>query len=333
MLTKNIYILYPAGYGGAYIHWCINKSEKDLANLTVDDPINKEDSLKFGGAGTAHLHVRIPTHQSIHAHFIWMAHNQPKEKKVFIINCQKWEGSPVGLSPEWAISHILQADPDPVFIYIHDDGIEDNKKFGALNTIMKWPIFFKANQTIEKRFNFDSFNCKDSIEARNLFAEKYQGMFPKSNGIDLKILAEEMEWYQNWYTVRNTYNGHEVNEETYVLPTTGLPVIHSLSIADAMSLNFLPWFDNFLNQINAGEFNTDYVRSYHQNYVDAQNLKWFDEIAEFRKTFQLTDYLCSHSLLQAFVIMEVKKYLPPEYNWRNQTIDNIVNEAIRHRVA
>lgn len=328
MLTKNIYILYPAGYGGAYIHWCVSKSEKDSASTTVDDPLNKEDSLTYGGAGTAHLHVRIPTHQNIRSHMFWMIYNQPKDKKIYLVNVFNGGNS----SPEAAINDILQFDPAPVFIAITSGGYTDIQKFGGINTITKWPIFFKANQYIEKKFGFDSFNCKDSIEARNIFVEKFYEIFPQFYRIHKDVLAEKIEWYRNWYAVRGTFNGHEVNGETYVLPVNASPKIYSLTVKEAMSPEFIPWFNNFVNEIDAGEFNTEFVTKYHPTYVDAQdNVQWFTEIDKFRQTFELTDFLRSHSLIQAFVIMEVLPLLPTNYNWKDKSIDQIVNDAIRHR--
>jgi hypothetical protein len=304
----------------------------DLAKTTIDDPLNTQENKTFGGAGTVHLHTRIPTHQSIHQHLCWMTYNQPKEKKVFLLNCHNVPNSYNVSRPEVAIRSIMASDPDPVIVVITDNGVLDDRKYGSLNTITKWPIFFKANQQIEERFNFDSFNCKDSIDARNLFVESYHSMFPFLDGINDDLLAESLRWYKEWYDVRNTYNGHEVNEETYVLPSTEVKHLYQVSLTDIVSDRFPAWFDNFVANINAGVFNTEFIKSYHQTYVDAQqNLQWFKEIEQFRKTLVLTDFLRSHSLLQAFVILEVQQYLPGTYNWKSASIDDIVRVAMLYK--
>lgn len=332
MLTKNIYILYPPGYSGSYIHWAISKSDVDLTNLTVDDPLNKHANEKFGGAGTAHLHTRIPTHQDSLRHLIWVALNRPTENKIYLINCHKYADSPDKRSVEDAIKSILQLDPNPVFIIIHDTDDMDVRKYGSLNTITKWPIFFKANQQIAIEHQFDSFNCKDSIDARNLFVNRYEYIFPYSSPLNMKKMERKMRWYKQWYTVRNTFNGHEVNEDTYLLPKETLEHVYSISVRDIVSDKFLAWFENFTAMSQSSNYNTSYVNSYHSNYVDAQdNFKWFAEIVEFRKTYQLTDFLRSHSLIQAFIIMEVKHLLPPEYNWQSKTIDEIIDYAMTIR--
>ena len=331
MLLKNIYLLYPPGSSGTYIHWCIHKSNVDLADSTVDDPVNTHENKTFGGVGTAHLHTRVPTHQSIHQHLCWMTYNQPTEKKVFLINCHYVPNSHSVSRPEYAINSILCSDPDPVIIVISDNHDLDAKKYGALNTITKWPVFFKANQNIEKKFNFDSFNCKDSIEARNTFVNNFYEIFPSLSGLDYNNIGENLVWYKNWYEVRNEYNGHEVNEETYVLPKLSIPNLYHISLTDIVGDQFLVWFKNFVTSINAGNFDTAYVEDYHSTYVNAQqNLQWFNEIKQFRKTLVLTDYLTSHSLLQAFVIMEIKKYLPDDYKWESESIKDIVATAKRY---
>jgi hypothetical protein len=44
MLHKNVYLIYPPGYSGSYLSWCLSKSEKDLSTITVDDPLNISDN-------------------------------------------------------------------------------------------------------------------------------------------------------------------------------------------------------------------------------------------------------------------------------------------------
>jgi hypothetical protein len=116
------------------------------------------------------------------------------------------------------------------------------------------------------------------------------------------------------------------------LPKDTLEHVYSIAIHDIVSDKFLAWFENFTMMSQSGNYNTAYVNSYHNNYIDAQdNIKWLSEIAEFRKTYQLTDFLRSHSLIQAFIIMEVKHLLPSDYNWQDSTIDDIVATAKNFR--
>jgi len=50
-MKKNIYLIYPPGYSGSYVSWCLSKSEAGSKDTTVDDPINPTNNTKYGGAG------------------------------------------------------------------------------------------------------------------------------------------------------------------------------------------------------------------------------------------------------------------------------------------
>ncbi len=321
MLTKNIYILYPPGYSGSYINWAISKSDVDLATSTVDDPVNLNESIERGGVGTSHLHSRIPTHQNLQHHLIWVLYNKPVDKKIYIINSAR-QYNDLKRS-EHIITMISKYDPTGVFIHIHDDDNLDNRKYGALNTIIKWPIYFKANQVLERKFKFDSFNCKDSLSARDTFYKNFKEIFPYSSPLDYKLLREKIKWFDDWYHIRNEFNPHEVNNQTYLEPSNQLPLIYQIGLTDIVSNNFTSWLDNFLSTSACCDYNTEYVKQYHTNYINAQpNLKWFDEINEFRKTRIITDYLKSHSLLQAFTLMEMLGQ-DSQLDYQNKPLEHI----------
>ena len=84
MQTKNVYILFPAGYSGTYLSWCLDKSELSSKDIIIDDPINKIKSDKYGGSGTCHQYHRYPTHGSIDHVMSWLILNQPKDKRYYL---------------------------------------------------------------------------------------------------------------------------------------------------------------------------------------------------------------------------------------------------------
>lgn len=326
MLTKNIYLLYPPGYSGSYINWAISKSDADLGKVTVDDPINKTQSKELGGPGTSHLHVRVPTHHHLQNHLIWMIYNRPTEKKIYLLN----SGTvyPDIKSPETCIAVISKYDPDAVFIHIHDNNNVDYRKYGALNTLIKWPVYFKANQSLERKYKFDSLNCKDSLNARDVFYKNFDKIFPYSNPLDFDKLRNKFYWFDAWYRVRNEYNPHEVNEQTYVKPSDTPPVVYQTNLVKIASADFINWLDIFLVTSECSDnYNLSHVKNFHQNYIDNQpNMLWFDEIQKFRQTMILTEYLKSHSLLQAFILMEVSNRMDSSYNYENKTLEQIFQE-------
>jgi hypothetical protein len=324
MLTKNIYILFPPGYSGTYVQWAISKSEKDLSSSTVDDPVNRSTDNNYGGVGTAHYHTRIPTHQNLQQHLTWVIRNQPKEKRIYILNAHQTQ------SGESTIDKITWYDPDPVFIYIHDSDDMDRRKYGAINALTKWPIFFKANQVIQKRFNFDSFNCDNSLDARNLFYKQFDRIFPFTRDLDIAKIKYKMDWNYHWYKTRNFHNPHEVNSDYYLEPKLELPKIYSICLTDIVNPSFVTWLKEFFSSSESGDYNIEHVENYHQTYIDAQpNLKLFSELINFRKTFTLTDYLRSHSLLQSYAMMELGSKINNKIPWKTMDIDSIVSSVVK----
>jgi len=84
--------------------------------------------------------------------------------------------------------------------------------------------------------------------------------------------------------------------------------------------------EKIFKENNVGYFNFDYVKSFHNNYIEAQqHLKFINEINEFKKTKVLTEYLDSHPLLQAIVIKEIFDQLPAD--WETKTLQEIVKEV------
>ena len=173
MLNKNIYLIYPPGYSGSYISWCLSKSESTLAADTIDDPINTSTSALYGGSGTSHLHHRIPTHQGIEDHMTWMVLNRPVDKKIFVINTDNND-------IDRTLSHIVYSDRDPVIILIHDGGDWDTRAYGSINGLTKWPIRSLLGMNnidvaislglAEQNVRWDPFDCATDLTCRNTIA-------------------------------------------------------------------------------------------------------------------------------------------------------------------
>jgi hypothetical protein len=323
MLSKNIYLLYPPGYSGSYVSWCISKSEESLAPSTVDNPVNTASTGKYGGYGTSHLHHRIPTHQNIHQIIAWIILNKPIENKIYLVNFHN-EGY-LGYS----IHHIMNFDRDPVFIQI--SATKTNAiALAKLNAITKWPLYFQVAE-LDKKFNID-LDSADLLELRNKFVKHYDTFFPSSMPLDfdkefdyIENINEFRKQYKNWYTLRNSYNSHEVNESYYAKPKDKPDYFYNIDLLDIFQENFPNKLHDIMNDCNAGSFNFDYVKKFHQTYIDAQtNLKILNELNEFKKTKIVTDYLTSHPLIEALIIKDLLNELPNDYNWEQETLQEIV---------
>jgi hypothetical protein len=279
----------------------------------------------YGGEGTAHMYHRIPTHCGIDQLMFWLILNRPEEKKVYLVNA--WDENRL----HKAIYHIMGFDRDPVIIQITAKDKHYNQ-LGNINAITKWPLFFEIMGHYEK-YNIDFNNLdKNNLAHRNTFVKYYDEMFTVPDSIDFDNIKEikgstqwpfSLEMYKRWFTLRNLNNPHEVNAEQFALPPDNMKNLYNLDLADIYSDIFPNILESLFENTNAGDFDFNYIKSFHQNYIDAQpHLKFIEEINEFKKTKVLTEYLNSHPLLQALVIKEIYDQLPTD--WESKTLQEIV---------
>lgn len=331
MLKKNVYILYPAGYSGSYINWAINVSDKDLSGSTVKNPINTSSSFKLGGAGTSHNHVRVPTHQDIFKHFVWMVLNRPVDKKVYVINS---DTSLVGRS----IAYLMQSDPDGVFVVVHNDNDRDVDAYGTINCITKWQTYGKLRAEMTgpdpQADNIDFF--ESSREYRNFIVKNSTTFFAHMQKLDHDRLALAVQRSNSWYQLRNKYQPHEVNESGYVTDFSIDNRIFELSCLDVASDQFPGWLEKFMQDSGVSDaYDCSYVSDFHNNYTKAQNnLKWFDSIQRWGTTGELNDYLTSHCGIEAHLILRMFENIDEEslnLNWEGMDIEEINHAYQNHR--
>lgn len=322
MLNKNIYLIYPPGYSGSYVSWCIYKSELDTAKSTIDNPINTSDNKKYGGYGTSHLHHRIPTHINADQLMYWLILNKPIEKKVFLVN------APEEYSVNRAVNHILNFDRDPVIIHI--TAIDSKLKAVAnLNAVTKWPLFFDVQGQCAK-YNIDFSKVDSTFHTRNVCVKHFAELFDLCHPIDFNSSENKpssyafyRNFYKNWYSIRNNNNPHEVNNEQFIEPVFKPAHFYNLDLSKIYSLDFPATLKSIIDEYGTFDFN--YVEEFHHNYIDCQpHLQFIDDFENFCKTNTLTDYLLSHPLTQAMVILSIIDKIPSGYNWEQETLQEIV---------
>jgi len=299
MLNKNVYVLYPPGYSGSYINWCINISDSDRHSTTVKNPINDSSSLQFGGTGTAHLHTRIPTHQAYTQHVNWVLLNKPTEPQIYIINT-------AGQENNYVTSQLLQQDRTGIIINIHNNHDQLIDSYGAINSAIKWPVRYLAGAALSnKQLSYNPFDCVNDYTFRNWAVTNNWGQTP----LYYNVIDSEIQKYINWYHVRHKYHPHEVNETTYISTINYTNRIFQLSCLDIASPRFLATFYDIMNQSQCSDkFDLTYVNDFHKNYIDAQqNLQWFKSVDLWKSTGELDDYLSSHSIIQARLIFYILK--------------------------
>jgi hypothetical protein len=323
MITKNVYILYPAGYSGSYLNWSINISDNDLHNTTVKDPINISKSPQYGGSGTSHNHVRVPTHQDIFKHFAWTVLNRPVDKKIYIINV----GKPL---IDQSISYLMQSDPTGVIVVIHNNNDRDVDAYGTINCITKWHTYARLRA---RMFDLDSVTSHiDFFESsrgyRNFIVNQHARFFLHMNKIDYDSLSQELSKAADWYQIRNKFQPHEVNESGYVTDFSLDRRLFEISCADIASKYFPEWLEKFMHDSSVSDaYDCSHVTNYHDNYVNAQeNLKWFDSIKSWEATGELNSYLTSHCGIEAHVILRMFENSNNHglgVDWENMSVEEI----------
>jgi hypothetical protein len=300
MLTKNVYILYRPGYSGSYINWAINISDQDTAKNTVTDPINYNQNTQFGGVGTSHYHTRIPTHQDYTTLCNWMLHNQPKTPNIYIVNAGQNRNSIIG--------NIAQHDATGIVLSIHDNNDVLISQYGYINGILKWPTRIVAQAALKNTtLLFDPYNCKNDITARNWFIQELLESTTESFPVNFDVVNSEIQNYLRWYNVRHQYQPHEVNEQTYIADIDITNRVFELSCYDIITPNFLNILEDIMLRSQVSDnYNLEYLKTFHQKYIDAQSTKqWFSSYKEWQTTGKLDDYLLSHSVIQACVITNI----------------------------
>jgi hypothetical protein len=332
MLTRNIYILYPPGYSGTYLKWALTISDKDLFENTVKNPVNKDDSGKYGGTGTAHQHLRIPTHQLLTEHLHWVLYNKPAEKLIYVLNCE----SHTSLE---AIESIIRYDAEPVFIVLHNGNDYDTAAYAAINCTIKWPLWLEWRR---QRVNIlwpelDINTIGNNIDFRNYIAENFS-LFRQQSTVTMQQIKDHIEFsrFNAWYEFRNARNPQEVNADNYLIRTRPIEEdVYLLNCKDIVS-DKLPGVLEDINEKFAysNNFSSAYIKSFQPDYLETQTtIHWFSSIKSWRETGCLDDFLLSHSVIEALVIKEILESGFYPTDWKQRTTSEINNEylALRQR--
>lgn len=322
MLTKNVYILYPAGYSGSYIHWAINITDYNNSQFTIKDPINSSDSKKFGGIGTSHLHTRIPSHQGLMETLHWKIVNKDNDTKIYLINIHPDRDNAK------IIKELMMSDPTGIFINIHDNSDFLIQSYGFINCVIKWPSFLyvTAFNNFKLHEQFDIFNCKDDIIFRNYCVEN-MNILCNNPPIDFLQLTEYLKRRKEWFNRRSSLQYHEINENYYITNYEIENRIFELSCYDIVTDKFPNILKNiFLESNLSNNFDFDYLENFHYNYIKSQkNLQWFESFNKWQRDGVIDDYLNSHSIIAAilinFMIHENKTLTT--INWKKLSLDNL----------
>jgi hypothetical protein len=259
-------------------------------------------------------------------HLSWVLYNRPEHPLIYLINARDLSGA-VGNrqgSSEEVIMQVLNYDPDPVFIHIHDGNDIEWRRVANINCIKKWPVFFRSDQKIEKIFKFDCFDIENT-HTRNIFAMYRQKIFPYHGFIEKNFLSERLEWYRQWYEIRHAHSPHEVNGSTYIVPGQKKINLYQLHLKDIMGQGLFDVLEQAVTDSECGDFDFQYARGFHDNYVKSQtNLEWFDIIKEFKKQ-SIHEKIFSSTMYQSLLLEEMIPQLEQsKIDWKNLSTQQCV---------
>ena len=323
MLKKNVYFLYPAGYAGNYLQWTINVSDRDKSPSIPRDPLLDD--------GTSHGFVRKPTHQHAIKTLIWRLVNQPQDYRTYIVNCHdkvNWLNHAA-----YGASLLLRSDPNCVIVNIHTDTI-DEIRYGALNTYLKWPVYFSATTP---RPDFDYFagqQGRTSIEQRNWFYDHWQETFPSNGPFKYDELQHNLDQNREWFEVRNQFSPHEVTADQYInFDTVPRDRIVDLPLVSIMQPGFINGWCDTLAELDIGDFDFEHAKSYHSTYTQAQKpLRYFSAIKTLREENKVDSWLLSNDLCQAFLLQELNiETLVP--GWREYSTEKLIGDFLNLKIA
>lgn len=308
--------MYPAGYGGTFINWSINASDADTAKNTVKNPISPDVSKKTGGVGTAHLHVKLPTHNGVMGQVAWILYNKPTEKQVY--SC--YSSSVIN-----EIAFIRQFDPDGIFIVIHNNNDPLQHSFGAINSIIKWPTHLSSFLAKKSELgstvvhpNFDPYNCADDREFRNWAIRRIHWQYLVGQApIDQAELKSVIDSDERWYHNRSSAQPHEVNDRFYNTDFSYAHRIFEIDLKTLFSHKFISWFENFMQASNVStDYNLDQVKTISSEYLKIQKtLQWFESMDNWKKTGKFDSFISSHSIIEAEAIRHMIRLKPElDYN-------------------
>jgi hypothetical protein len=329
-MKKNIYIIYPAGYAGSYIHWMFTKSDPVLGQTTVSNPINVAGSPKFGGPGTSHLHYKIPTHIGIRYLMHWMITHRPTEKQCYSLNAS------TSNDVNMMVDNILCFDPDPVIIHIISS-TPDTRAFGGLLGLTKWPLYWEF--VFPESDGIDVFKIKDNLNLRNKIIANYDAVIPWSN--PLSYIENKIPWtinsnrhtfddyrkfYKHWFETRNKANPHEVNADQFLPPVMRPSHYYTIELTDIFKPEFPSQLATINEQCGAIPSGIVQMNDIHDEYIRIQPYKnWFTSIEQFRKDWILTEDLLENSVTEALAIREVMHVIPSDMITEPMTTEAIVN--------
>jgi len=265
MLNRDLWMIWPTGYYGSYIHWLISKSEVDLSEKTLDSP--------FFSNGSSHAHIKNPPHHTIEFALQCMLRNRYPKGTIYPLGV-KSNVTFNSANNNWMKSFdntvfwILRIDHEPVILNIHNDENLYQTKLAAVN------VYNKENWIVDEfnnNNNYNPFVDKNTLNARNYVTKNWKSLYPYQNKkVTVDMIKNFRDSYNIGNKIRHFHEGHEYNLEDNWIYATGKH-IYNISLTDILNKDFIK---NILSTImadaNIGNFDWDKTNDVHAEFISRQ---------------------------------------------------------------
>lgn len=332
MLNKNIYIMYPVGNYGNYLHWILNISEANSAQFTTANPqnLNCPVSLLPNSVTTNDLFIQRPPLMNITSFVAWLVKNKPTNKLVNPIETHDM----FFLRSQAALALISQFDTGAVFINIYIDNDADSVKFVAINNFYNSPHFKDAIDLFQNLSPYYSFtnlqeNSAINLQDRNNLVHTWKNLASvNTEPIDMNMIENFANFKQQWFNNRIYHNQYEMQSDVWQMPDYNQlsTNVYQIKLRDIFAADFVDKLETKIQSTSVGNFDFSYAKSFHNGFVNSQtHLQWFTDIDQFRQTKVASPYLLSTNFLQAMLVDEmINHWLSPSIDWENYSTEDLV---------
>lgn len=323
MLNRNLWMIWPTGYYGSYIHWLISRAEKDLKKNTVDSP--------FFSNGSSHAHIKNPPHQTIENLIQARIRNNYPDGTIYPIGIRS-NVSYTGSQPNWMKSFensffwTLRLEHEPVLINIYNGSNEYYTKLAVIN------MYNKENWVVESYPDENDYYCfkdTDAIKARNYLVKNWKTVYPWH---DKQATVETVNLYREPENaaIQTRYKNEswEYNRDDNWIYATGR-YLYNIKLEEILNVDFISRLENILVDCEIGDFDFSDIKTVHTEFLSRQ--KTYIDITSSlyvqADTLQYNPELSKNILYEALAIdaLMEKNILPDD--WQILTLKEIVENA------
>jgi hypothetical protein len=265
MLNRNLWMIWPTGYYGSYVHWLICKCEKDLSKNTVDSP--------FFNNGSSHAHIKNPPHHTIEFQIQSILRNRYPTGTIYPIGV-KSNVTFNSANNNWmksfenTIFWILRTEiDDPVIINIHNHDNIYQTKLAAINVYHKehWIVTEFPDDS-----GYKPFSDSNTLRARNYLVDTWKSFYPYQNKqLSVETIDQFRDAYNNGNLLRHQIESYEYNKADNWISATGKH-LYNIKLDEILSDNFIDILSSIMDDAQIGDFDWKKCGNIHEEFLERQ---------------------------------------------------------------